>query len=59
MQPADPADRLELATAFGQDFRPGDERVDAAEVADLVRDAAVRRNGWKVILARCGPSTLL
>ncbi|MEQ1564798.1 MAG: hypothetical protein ABMA64_04085 [Myxococcota bacterium] len=51
-----PSDRLELADAFGRQFRPGDERVDADEVSDIVRDAAVRRNGWKVILGRCTPS---
>jgi hypothetical protein len=47
--------RLELADAFGRQFRPGDERVDADEVADIVRDAAGRRDGWKVILGRCTP----
>lgn len=51
-----PSDRLELAAEFGRDFRCGDERVDAAEVVDLVRHAAARRNGWKVILARCAPT---
>jgi hypothetical protein len=50
-----PSDRIELADAFGRQFRPGDERVNADEVADIVRDAAVRRNGWKVILSRCTP----
>lgn len=48
-----PAERLELAQAFGRDFRPGDERVDAAEVTDIVCKASSRRNGWKVILGRC------
>jgi hypothetical protein len=51
-----PSDRLELAAAFGRGFRPGDDRVDAAEVADLVREASARRNGWKVILGRCAPT---
>ena len=32
-------------------------RVDPAEVADILREAAPRRNGWKVILARCAPLT--
>jgi hypothetical protein len=30
-----------------------EESVDANEVASLIREAAVARNGWKVILARC------
>jgi len=33
--------------------RISDERVDAAEVAEIVREAAAARNGWKVILRRC------
>jgi len=28
-----------------------DERVEAAEVIDIVREAAAVRNGWKMILA--------
>ena len=48
-------DRTELALEFGRSFPPGDERVDPAEVADIVREASGRRNGWKVILARCAP----
>jgi hypothetical protein len=29
--------------------------IDPAEVIDIVREASTRRNGWKVILARCAP----
>jgi hypothetical protein len=32
-------------------------RVDPAEIASIVADAAAARNGWKVILARCAPTT--
>lgn len=47
--------RLALAEEFAADFSSGDDRVDEKEVADIVREAVLRRNGWKVILARCAP----
>lgn len=47
--------RFGLAQELGRDFQVDDERVDAAEVSDLVLEASSRRNGWKVILARCAP----
>jgi hypothetical protein len=47
--------RAELVEAFAADFRPSEERIDAVEVSDIVREATSRRNGWKVILARCAP----
>ncbi|MGA1994817.1 MAG: hypothetical protein ABSH45_03470 [Bryobacteraceae bacterium] len=50
-----PAKRRALAEEYGSAVRVPDERVDAAEVAAIVRAAAAARNGWKVILARCGP----
>ena len=31
--------------------------MDPAEVASIVAEAASARNGWKVILARCAPTT--
>ena len=49
------ADRAALADDFGREVSVADDRVDAAEVADIVRKASVRRNGWKVILAHCAP----
>ncbi|MFH1463673.1 MAG: hypothetical protein ABIO70_04730 [Pseudomonadota bacterium] len=52
-----PAARASMARAFGKRFRCGDTCVDNAEVADIVLEAAGRRNGWKVILARCAPRT--
>ncbi len=52
-----PAERLALA----EEYRPrgahlAEERVDAGEVASIVREAAAAPNGWKVILARCAPT---
>ncbi|PTL75393.1 hypothetical protein [Vitiosangium sp. GDMCC 1.1324] len=47
------SERRELAADFTATVRISDERVDAGEVAEIVRDAAAARNGWKVILARC------
>ncbi len=48
-------DRRVLAAEFAQRFGTGDERVDPAEVGDIVCEARARRNGWKAILARCAP----
>jgi hypothetical protein len=53
---ASPAERRALADQFVRDCSIPDESVDAAEVGSLVREAAVVRNGWKVILARCSPT---
>lgn len=50
-----PVERTVLAETFARDFRTIALDVDPAEVADIVREAATRRNGWKVILARCAP----
>lgn len=50
-----PAERLALAEEYGRVVRISEERVDAFEVATIVRAAAAARNGWKVILARCAP----
>jgi hypothetical protein len=49
------ADRRVLAAEFAGQFGTRDERVDPAEVADIVCEASTRRNGWKAILARCAP----
>jgi hypothetical protein len=48
-------ERRELAEAFAEQFGTLDERVDPAEVSDIVREACGRRNGWRAILARCAP----
>jgi hypothetical protein len=52
-----PAERRELAEAYGTEVRISDERVDPEEVASIVRAAAAARNGWKVILSRCAPTS--
>jgi hypothetical protein len=51
-----PADRPALAAGF-DGFHTETLGVDDDEVADIVREAAGRRNGWKVILSRCAPPT--
>ena len=52
-----PAERRGLAVEYGAKRRISEERVDPAEVASIVAEAASARNGWKVILARCAPTT--
>lgn len=49
------AERRALAVEYGSKRRISAERVDPAEVASIVTEAAGARNGWKVILARCAP----
>lgn len=56
-QTLDLARRAALAREYGRDPRISDVRVDAAEVAEILLEAAPTRNGWKVILARCAPPT--
>lgn len=53
----DAAERRALAAEYGAERRISEERVDPAEVASIVAEAAAARNGWKVILARCAPTT--
>ncbi len=49
-------DRRALAEEFAEHFADcGVACIDPAEVIDIVREASVRRNGWKAILARCAP----
>jgi hypothetical protein len=50
-----PADRRALAKEYGSAVRISEERVDPAEVASIVAEAAAARSGWKVLLARCAP----
>jgi len=51
-----PAERLALAEEYSREVHVSEERVDAGEVASIVREAAAAPNGWKVILARCAPT---
>ena len=50
--------RRELAEEWGRTIRPGDDRVDASEVADILQEAVSAKNGWKRILARCAPARM-
>lgn len=50
-----PAERVALAAELRDSFGTGDARVEPGEIAEIVREAAARRNGWKVILERCAP----
>ena len=52
-----PAERRALAAEYSSERRISAERVDPAEVANIIAQAASARNGWKVILARCAPTT--
>ena len=51
-----PAERVRAAVAFAERFRNSEERVDPAEVAHIVSEAAPLRNGWRRILERCAPT---
>jgi hypothetical protein len=50
------AERRALATEYGRIARISADRVDPAEVAEILVEAAAVRNGWKAILARCAPA---
>jgi hypothetical protein len=52
-----PTERRVLAGEYGSSVRISEERVDAAEVASIVQAAAAARNGWKIILSRCAPTS--
>lgn len=45
--------RKTLLTAHGEEFALSDDRVDADEYLDILREAVAARNGWKQILKRC------
>ena len=47
------ADRRRLLSELGQASPPPDDRVDADEYIDILREAIEARNGWKRILERC------
>ena len=54
-----PTERRREAKEYAGVVRIADERVDPAEVAEIVQAAAAARNGWKVILERCAPTRRL
>lgn len=50
------ADRIVMGDAFSEHgCRVNDNTVEPKELADIVREACVARNGWKIILGRCSP----
>jgi len=51
-----PTARRTLLAKLEQGTMPQDERVDASEYVDILREAVAARNGWKRILERCSPS---
>lgn len=51
-----PAERVARAAEVPDCFGTGDARVEPGAIAEIVRNAAERRNGWKLILERCAPS---
>jgi hypothetical protein len=50
-----PRGRQELLAEHERGSMPSDERVDAMEYVDILREAVAARNGWKRILQRCSP----
>jgi hypothetical protein len=53
-----PRDRPALAAEYAAKTSISDERVDPAEIGDILAAACAVRNGWKVILCKCGASDL-
>jgi hypothetical protein len=51
-------ERQRLLAEHEQESMPPDERVDAVEYVDILREAVAARNGWKRILQRCSPPRL-
>jgi len=49
------SERAGLVEELAEEAMPDDDRIDAAEYVDILREAAAVRNGWKRILARCAP----
>ena len=47
--------RQSLLAEYAQGPMPADDRVEAGEYLDILREAVVARNGWKRILERCSP----
>jgi hypothetical protein len=50
-EPSHAAERGALVADYGSTVRISEERVDPAEVASIVAEAAATRNGWKVVTA--------
>lgn len=54
-----PAERRALAEEYSRAVHISEERVDAAEVINIVQTPEAARNGWKIILAWCAPQRRL
>ncbi len=54
---ATPSERRALAAEYSSEPRISEESVDPHDIADILREAALTRNGWKVILGRCAPKS--
>src|SRR5712691_1899390 len=50
-----PAARRAMLSELEREPLPSADREDGGEYVDVLREAVVRRNGWKRILARCAP----
>ena len=48
--------RRALVEEYARTIRIFDDRVDEAEVVEVLREAAAARNGWKIILSHCSAS---
>jgi hypothetical protein len=48
-----PADKRRLHAEYAATWVPDDDRVDRAELVDILAEAVDARNGWKPILQRC------
>jgi hypothetical protein len=54
-QASRPTERAELLAEYAAGPMPHDDRVDADELIDILRETVPKRNGWKHILQRCAP----
>ena len=52
-QAVTPAERRLLLAQYARRTEPPDQRVNQAELLDILSEAVNSRNGWKRILARC------
>jgi len=50
--------RRALAEEYGSNNLIFDDRAETAEVATILKEAVMARNGWKLILSRCSPANV-
>ena len=51
-----PLDRFRLLSELVEGPMPSEDRVDADDYVDILREAVSSKNGWKRILDRCAPT---